>query len=34
MIIGAGVAGLSAIATAKSMGAIVRCFDTRAACRE
>lgn len=34
MIIGAGVAGLSAIATAKSMGAVVRCFDTRAACRE
>lgn len=29
MVIGAGVAGLSAIATAKSMGAIVRGFDTR-----
>ena len=29
LIIGAGVAGLSAIATAKSMGAVVRAFDTR-----
>lgn len=29
MIIGAGVAGLSAIGTASSMGAIVRAFDTR-----
>ncbi|WP_409525877.1 Re/Si-specific NAD(P)(+) transhydrogenase subunit alpha [Nitrincola sp. MINF-07-Sa-05] len=29
MIIGAGVAGLAAIGTAKSMGAIVRAFDTR-----
>jgi len=29
MVIGAGVAGLSAIGTAKSMGAIVRAFDTR-----
>lgn len=29
MVVGAGVAGLSAIATAKSMGAIVRAFDTR-----
>ena len=29
LIIGAGVAGLSAIGTAKSMGAIVRAFDTR-----
>lgn len=29
LVIGAGVAGLSAIATAKSMGAIVRGFDTR-----
>lgn len=29
MIIGAGVAGLSAIGTANSMGAIVRAFDTR-----
>ncbi|EPQ58348.1 NAD P transhydrogenase [Gloeophyllum trabeum ATCC 11539] len=30
LVIGAGVAGLSAIATAKRMGAIVRGFDTRA----
>lgn len=29
MVIGAGVAGLSAIGTASSMGAIVRAFDTR-----
>jgi NAD(P) transhydrogenase subunit alpha len=29
MVIGAGVAGLSAIGTANSMGAIVRAFDTR-----
>ncbi len=29
MVIGAGVAGLSAIGAAKSMGAIVRAFDTR-----
>ena len=29
MVIGAGVAGLAAIGTAKSMGAIVRAFDTR-----
>jgi NAD(P) transhydrogenase subunit alpha len=29
MVIGVGVAGLSAIGTAKSMGAIVRAFDTR-----
>ncbi|GAB4817580.1 hypothetical protein N2152v2_004626 [Parachlorella kessleri] len=29
LIIGGGVAGLSAIGTAKSMGAIVRVFDTR-----
>ncbi|MEM7612380.1 MAG: Re/Si-specific NAD(P)(+) transhydrogenase subunit alpha, partial [Pseudomonadota bacterium] len=29
LVIGAGVAGLSAIGTAKSMGAIVRAFDTR-----
>ena len=34
LIIGAGVAGLSAIATARRMGAIVRAFDTRAAARE
>ena len=33
-IIGGGVAGLSAIATAKSMGAIVRAFDVRAAVKE
>ena len=29
LVIGGGVAGLSAIGTAKSMGAIVRVFDTR-----
>jgi NAD(P) transhydrogenase subunit alpha len=29
MVIGAGVAGLSAIGTARNMGAIVRAFDTR-----
>jgi len=34
LVIGAGVAGLSAIATANSMGAIVRGFDTRPAVRE
>jgi len=34
LVIGAGVAGLSAIAQAKSMGAIVRGFDTRPAVRE
>ena len=34
MVIGGGVAGLSAVGTAKNMGAIVRCFDTRAAVRE
>lgn len=34
LVIGGGVAGLSAIATAKSLGAIVRGFDTRAAVRE
>lgn len=34
LVIGAGVAGLSAIATARRMGAIVRGFDTRAATRE
>ena len=34
LVIGAGVAGLSAIATAKSLGAIVRGFDTRAAVKE
>lgn len=34
LVIGAGVAGLSAIATARRMGAIVRGFDTRSAARE
>ncbi|WP_193161542.1 Re/Si-specific NAD(P)(+) transhydrogenase subunit alpha [Microbulbifer hainanensis] len=34
LVIGAGVAGLSAIGTAKSMGAVVRAFDTRAEVRE
>lgn len=34
MVIGGGVAGLSSVATAKSLGAIVRCFDTRAAVKE
>ncbi len=34
MVIGAGVAGLSAIGAAKSMGAIVRAFDTRAEVKE
>jgi NAD/NADP transhydrogenase alpha subunit len=34
LIIGAGVAGLSAIATSRGLGAIVRAFDTRAAARE
>ena len=34
MIIGAGVAGLSAIGTAKGMGAIVRAFDTRPEVKE
>ncbi|WOX04697.1 Re/Si-specific NAD(P)(+) transhydrogenase subunit alpha [Microbulbifer pacificus] len=34
LVIGAGVAGLSAIGTAKSMGAIVRAFDTRPEVRE
>lgn len=34
LVIGAGVAGLSAIATARRMGAIVRGFDTRPAGRE
>lgn len=33
-VIGAGVAGLSAIVNAKNMGAIVRAFDTRTACKE
>jgi len=34
LVIGAGVAGLAAIATAKSLGAIVRGFDTRPAAKE
>jgi NAD(P) transhydrogenase len=34
LVIGGGVAGLSAIGTAKNMGAIVRVFDTRAAVAE
>jgi NAD(P) transhydrogenase len=34
LIIGCGVAGLSAIATARRLGAIVRGFDTRSAARE
>jgi len=34
LVIGGGVAGLSAIQTAKNMGAIVRGFDTRAAVKE
>lgn len=34
LIIGAGVAGLAAIGTARSLGAEVRAFDTRAAARE
>ncbi len=34
MVIGAGVAGLSAIGTARSLGAIVRAFDTRPAVKD
>ena len=34
LVIGAGVAGLSAIATARRLGAIVRGFDARPAARE
>ncbi|MBF8270575.1 MAG: NAD(P) transhydrogenase, alpha subunit [Gammaproteobacteria bacterium] len=34
LIIGAGVAGLAAIGTAKSLGAIVRAFDTRPEVKE
>ena len=34
LVIGAGVAGLSAIATARRLGAIVRGFDARSAARE
>jgi NAD(P) transhydrogenase subunit alpha len=34
LIVGAGVAGLAAIAAAKALGAVVRAFDTRPAVRE
>ena len=34
LVIGAGVAGLAAIAAARGLGAIVRAFDTRAAARD
>ncbi len=34
MIIGAGVAGLAAIGTARGLGAIVRAFDTRPVVKE
>lgn len=34
LVIGAGVAGLAAIATAKGLGAIVRAFDTRKVVKE
>ena len=34
LVIGGGVAGLSAVGTARNMGAIVRAFDTREAVRE
>src|SRR4051812_14298018 len=34
LVVGAGVAGLAAIAAARSLGAEVRAFDTRAAARE
>jgi NAD(P) transhydrogenase subunit alpha len=34
LVIGAGVAGLTAVGTAKSLGAVVRAFDTREVCRE
>lgn len=34
MVIGAGVAGLAAIGTAKSLGAVVRAFDTRPEVKE
>jgi NAD(P) transhydrogenase subunit alpha len=34
LVIGAGVAGLSAIGTARGLGAIVRAFDTRPAVKE
>ena len=34
LVIGAGVAGLAAIGTAKSLGAVVKAFDTRPAVKE
>src|SRR5690606_23042954 len=34
LVIGAGVAGLAAVAVARGLGAVVRAFDTRAAARE
>ncbi len=34
MVVGAGVAGLAAIAAARGLGAVVRAFDTREAVRE
>ena len=34
LVIGGGVAGLSAVGTAKNMGAVVRAFDTREAVKE
>jgi H+-translocating NAD(P) transhydrogenase subunit alpha len=34
LVIGAGVAGLAAVAAARGLGAIVRAFDTRAAVKE
>ena len=34
LIVGAGVAGLQAIATAKRLGAVVQAYDIRAAVRE
>ena len=34
LVIGAGVAGLSAVGSAQSLGAIVRAFDTRSSVRE
>ncbi len=34
LVLGAGVAGLQAIATAKRLGAVVQAFDTRAAAKE
>jgi NAD(P) transhydrogenase len=34
LVLGAGVAGLAAVQTAKNMGAIVRAFDVRSVCKE